>query len=229
MASVTKLLTGLALLVALEEGTVDLDEPAGPPGATLATCSAHAPDCGRREQPITEPGRRRIYSTRESSSAARMLEERAEMPFADYFRGRGGPATRPRRPARRLARARLSGGRSTTSRARRELLRPTLVAAETLSGATTVQFPGLTGVLARLRPAWSRTTGARLELRDAKSAALGPGHAQLPDAPSATSARRHVPLVDPTREPRRRPHRPAVGDWAKEAWPSFSDAVLADL
>src|SRR5437870_2780956 len=31
-ASVTKLLTGLAMLVALEEGTVDLDEPAGPPG-----------------------------------------------------------------------------------------------------------------------------------------------------------------------------------------------------
>ena len=30
-ASVTKLLTGLAILVALEEGTVDLDKPAGPP------------------------------------------------------------------------------------------------------------------------------------------------------------------------------------------------------
>jgi CubicO group peptidase (beta-lactamase class C family) len=29
-ASVTKLLTGLTLLVAVEEGTVDLDEPAGP-------------------------------------------------------------------------------------------------------------------------------------------------------------------------------------------------------
>src|SRR4029079_3445435 len=34
-ASVTKLLTGLAMLVALEEGTVDLDEPAGPPGPNL--------------------------------------------------------------------------------------------------------------------------------------------------------------------------------------------------
>ena len=41
-ASVTKLLTGLALLVAVEEGTVDLDEPAGPPGSTLRHLLAHA-------------------------------------------------------------------------------------------------------------------------------------------------------------------------------------------
>ena len=32
-ASVTKLLTGVAVLVAIEEGTVDLDEAAGPEGA----------------------------------------------------------------------------------------------------------------------------------------------------------------------------------------------------
>ena len=33
-ASVTKLATALTVLVAAEEGTVGLDEPAGPPGAT---------------------------------------------------------------------------------------------------------------------------------------------------------------------------------------------------
>src|SRR5436190_12052678 len=85
-ASVTKLLTGLALLVALEEGTVDLDEPAGPPGATLRHLLAHAsglPLDGDR--PISEPGRRRIYSNTGIALAARLLEERAEMPFADYF------------------------------------------------------------------------------------------------------------------------------------------------
>src|SRR5215472_5272389 len=55
-ASVTKLLTGVAVLIALEEGTVDLDEPAGPPGATLRHLLAHASglpvDGG---QPIMEP------------------------------------------------------------------------------------------------------------------------------------------------------------------------------
>src|SRR5437588_433162 len=85
-ASVTKLLTGLAFLVALEEGTVDLDEPAGPPGSTLRHLLSHAsglPLDG--DVPLTEPGRRRIYSNTGIELAARLLEERAEMPFAEYF------------------------------------------------------------------------------------------------------------------------------------------------
>src|SRR5688572_4654286 len=41
-ASVTKPVTALALLVAAEEGTVDLDEPAGPPGFTVRYLLAHA-------------------------------------------------------------------------------------------------------------------------------------------------------------------------------------------
>ena len=101
-ASVTKLLTGLAILVALEEGTVDLDEPAGPPGATLRHLLAHAsglPVDG--EQPIAEPGRRRIYSNTGIELAARLLEERAEMPFADYF---AQAVVRPLGLAGRLAR-----------------------------------------------------------------------------------------------------------------------------
>jgi len=62
-ASVTKLLTAMATLVAAEEGIVDLDEPAGPEGSTVRHLLAHAsglPFNGPR--PITEPGRRRIYS-----------------------------------------------------------------------------------------------------------------------------------------------------------------------
>src|SRR5207248_5600762 len=85
-ASVTKLLTGLAFLVALEEGTVDLDEPAGPPGSTLRHLLAHAsglPLDG--DAPIAPPGRRRIYSNTGIELAAGLLETRAEMPFADYF------------------------------------------------------------------------------------------------------------------------------------------------
>src|SRR5687767_3830255 len=41
-ASVTKPVTALATLVAAEEGTLDLDEPAGPPGATVRHLLAHA-------------------------------------------------------------------------------------------------------------------------------------------------------------------------------------------
>jgi CubicO group peptidase (beta-lactamase class C family) len=229
-ASATKLLTGLAILVALEEGTVDLDEPAGPPGSTLRHLLAHAsglPVDG--EEPMAEPGRRRIYSNRGIELAARLLEERAEMPFADYFadavvlplglagRLRGSPAYGYRGPFDDL----LALGR--------ELLLPTLVAAETLAEATTVQFPGLTGVLPGLGRMEPNDWGLTFELRDAKSPHwTGARNSQRtfghfgasgtflwvdPDAGIACGV-----LTD----------RP-FGDWAKEAWPAFSDAVLAEL
>jgi len=85
-ASITKLLTGLAVLVAIEEGTVDLDEPAGPEGSTLRHLLAHAsglpPDDG---PPLMPPGRRRIYSNVGIEVAAELVSARAAMPFADYF------------------------------------------------------------------------------------------------------------------------------------------------
>ena len=59
-ASVTKLATALALLVAAEEGVIDLDEPEGPPGSTVRHLLAHAsglPFEGR--VPIAKTARRR--------------------------------------------------------------------------------------------------------------------------------------------------------------------------
>src|SRR6266852_9217019 len=83
-ASVTKLLTGLATLVAVEEGTVDLDEPAGPPGSTLRHLRAHAsglpPDDG---PPLMAPGRRRIYSNYGIELAAALIEDHARMDFGE--------------------------------------------------------------------------------------------------------------------------------------------------
>src|SRR3954470_5818497 len=85
-ASITKLVTGLALLVAVEEGTVELDEPAGPPGSTLRHLLAHAsglpPDEG---PPLMPPGRRRIYSNYGIELAAALVADRAELPFATYL------------------------------------------------------------------------------------------------------------------------------------------------
>ena len=62
-ASVTKLATAIAVLVACEEGIVSLDEPAGPPGSTLHHLLAHAsglPTDG--EAPIAKPGAKRILA-----------------------------------------------------------------------------------------------------------------------------------------------------------------------
>src|SRR5689334_24039503 len=87
-ASVTKLATAVAVLVACEEGIVDLDEPAGPPGSTLRHLLAHAsglPLAGG--SPIARPGERRIYSDHGFDVLGQSLADHAEMPFADYLRG----------------------------------------------------------------------------------------------------------------------------------------------
>jgi CubicO group peptidase (beta-lactamase class C family) len=169
-ASVTKLLTGLALLVAAEEGTVDLDEPAGPPGATLRHLLAHAsglPLDG--EEPLAEPGRRRIYSNTGIELAARLLEVRAEMPFGEYF---SQAVVQPLGLAGRLVGSPAYGYHGPLDdllALGRELLAPSLVAPETLAEATTVQFPGLTGVLPGLGRMEPNDWGLAFELRDSKS------------------------------------------------------------
>ncbi len=229
-ASVTKLLTGLAVLVALEEGTVDLDEPAGPPGSTLRHLLSHAsglPVDG--EEPIAEPGRRRIYSNTGIELAARLLEERAEMPFADYFAG--AVAGRSASPAGFAARRRTAtAARSTTSsrsaasccyrrssRPRRSPRRR-----PSSSRASTGVLPGL----GRMEP---NDWGLTFELRDAKSPHWT-GTRNSPRTFGHFGASGTFLWVDPdagvacgvlTDRP--------FGDWAKEAWPALSDAVLAEL
>ena len=229
-ASVTKLLTGLALLVAVEEGTVDFDEPAGPPDATLRHLLAHAsglPLDG--EQPLMEPGRRRIYSNTGIELAAGLLEQRAEMPFAEYF---GQAVVRPLGLAGRLAGSPAHAYRGTLDdllAVGRELLEPTLVAAETLEEATTVQFAGLSGVLPGLGRMEPNDWGLTFELRDAKSPHWT-GSRNSEGTFGHFGASGTFLWVDPAAGVAcgvlgERP----FGDWAKEAWPSFSDAVLGEL
>jgi CubicO group peptidase (beta-lactamase class C family) len=226
-ASLTKLLTGLTLLVALEEGTVDLDEPAGPPGSTLRHLLAHASGLPLDGvDPMTEPGRRRIYSNTGIEMAAGLLAERAEMPFADYFAGAvaeplglrgelaGSPAHAYRGPLTDL----LALGR--------ELLAPTLVAPETVDEAATVQFPGLTGVLPGLGRMEPNDWGLTFEVRDGKSPHWT-GSRNSPRTFGHFGRSGTFLWVDPDAGL-------ACGvltgrlfaDWAKEAWPAFSDAVL---
>ena len=85
LASVTKLLSTLAVLVSVEDGTLALGEPAGPPGATVRHLLAHAsglPFDGRR--PIAEPGRRRIYGNAAFVVLAALVEERTGLAFGDH-------------------------------------------------------------------------------------------------------------------------------------------------
>src|SRR2546423_5959489 len=62
LASVTKLLAAMAVLVAVEEETLGLDDPAGPEGSTVAHLLAHASGLGFDGGRLAKPGRHRIYS-----------------------------------------------------------------------------------------------------------------------------------------------------------------------
>ena len=85
-ASVTKLATALAALVAVEEGTIGLDDPAGPPGSTVRHLLAHASGLAFDEDRVlARPGERRIYSNTGFETLAREVSDRADMAFERYL------------------------------------------------------------------------------------------------------------------------------------------------
>src|SRR5207249_5896226 len=147
-ASVTKLVTALAALVAAEEGTIDLDEPAGPEGSTVRHLLAHASGLPFEPGgPVGRPGRRRVYSNPGFEALADHVAQRAEMPFGDYL---AAAVLRPLGMSAELrgsAASELHGTLDDLLLLARELQRPTLLAPETLAEATSVQFTGLAGVL----------------------------------------------------------------------------------
>jgi CubicO group peptidase (beta-lactamase class C family) len=227
-ASVTKLATAVAMLVAAEEGIVDLDEPAGgPAGSTFRHLLAHASglpfDPG---PPIARPGRRRIYSNYGFDVARDHVERRAEMAFESYFHhvwdGTG-------MVLEGSAGSGVSGTLTDLMQLAGELLEPRRLLAETLDEARTVQFPGLDGVLPGFGRQNPNDWGLGFELRDAKSPHWTGGR----NSPSTFGhfGRSGTFLwVDPEAglalgvlTDR------SFGDWAAEAWPRLSDHVLSEV
>ena len=88
LASLTKMFTGWAAIIAVEEGVVALDDQAGQPGSTLRHLLAHAGGYGfNGTTPLLPPERRRIYSNVGIELAADAVAAAAEMPFGDYLAG----------------------------------------------------------------------------------------------------------------------------------------------
>jgi CubicO group peptidase (beta-lactamase class C family) len=230
-ASVTKLLTASAVLVAAEEGIVELDEPAGPPGSTVRHLLAHASGLPfEGPEPIARPGERRTYSNTGYEELGGFVADRAGMPFADYLQAAilspleltdtrlaGSPASHAVGSLRDL----IAFGR--------ELLAPSFLAAETFAEATSVAFPGLTGVLPGFGRQEPSDWGLGFELRDEKSPHWT-GTKNSPRTFGHFGGAGTFLWVDPDaglacgcltdRE---------FDDWALEAWPRLSDAVLEEL
>lgn len=226
-ASVTKPAAAVAMLVAAEEGLVDLDEPAGPPGSTFRQLLAHTSGLPfDARAPVARPGTRRIYSNAGFDTAADLVSARAEMPFAEYFHGVwAGTGITLEGPA-------SSGARGTIedlAALARELQEPQRLAPETLAEATTVQFPRLDGVLPGFGRQSPNDWGLGFELRDAKSPHWT-GTLNSPRTFGHFGRSGTFVWVDPdagialavlTDRP--------FGDWATDAWPRLSDDVIASL
>jgi CubicO group peptidase (beta-lactamase class C family) len=149
LASVTKVLSAWAAMVAVEERTIGLDDAVGQPGCTLRHLLAHAggyPTHGTA--PISAPGRRRVYSNSGFELATAAIEARAGMPFAAYLTD--AVLTPLGMTGSRLVGSPASGMVGTAAdliHLLAELQRPTLLSAGGAGDAVTIQFPDLSGIV----------------------------------------------------------------------------------
>lgn len=227
-ASVTKLATALAVLSAVDDGIVDLDEAGGPPGSTVRHLLAHASGLPfEGGSVIGKPATRRIYSNAGFDLLGALLAERSGRPFAVALADRvlaplgmagselgGRPSEGLHGP---LVDAIALAG---------QLLRPTILQPATTGAARTVQFPGLKGLLPGVGTFDPLDWGLGAELRDGK-APHWTGTTNSPGTFGHFGGAGTFIWVDPAID------RALVcltdrefGPWALQAWPRLSDAVI---
>ncbi|MFI9326031.1 serine hydrolase domain-containing protein [Kitasatospora sp. NPDC052868] len=236
LASVTKLLTSYAVLVAVEEGVFELDSPAGPAGSTVRHLLAHTSGLAFDEHRVmAEPGNRRLYSNAGFDVLAQALAQASGIEFGRYaaeavFEPLGMRSTLINTAHKSPAGA---GGLSTAADLAlfaAELQSPKLLDPSTLRAATReVAFPGTSGVLPGFGHRRPNDWGLGFEIRDGKAphwtgttsspatfGHFGQSGTFLWVDPEAGAA--CVALTDRD-----------FGPWAAEVWPVLTDAVLAEL
>ncbi len=238
LASISKPLAAWAMLIAVEEGLLALDDPIGQPGCTLRHLLAHAggyPFDGI--DPIAAPGTRRIYSNTGIELAADAVAAAAEMPFDRYLAEAvfeplgmtasellGSPAHHVWSTVDDLCRFAI------------ELARPTLLSPPMAALATAPVFPDLAGVVPGIGrfarcswglgveihgdkdPHWMGTTNSQYAFGHFG----GAGTLLWVDLGAVDD--RGVACVALTDRP--------FDDWADTAlreWPRLSDAVIAEV
>jgi CubicO group peptidase (beta-lactamase class C family) len=233
LASLTKMLVACAVLVSVEDGTLDLDQPAGPEGSTLRHLLAHASGMdATTERSLTDPGTRRIYSNAGFEVAGRLAASASGLPLDVLVREAvleplGMTATD-------MGTSAASGAVGTASDMARfaaDLMAPTptVLAASTRDLATSVAFPGLAGVLPGFGSQRTNDWGLGFEIKDGKSPHWTPDRASpatfghfgragslLWIDPTATAAL--VVLGD----------RP-FGDWAPPFWRRLGAEVMTSV
>ncbi len=231
LASVTKLLSAYAALLAVQEGAVDFDQPAGPVGATVRHLLAHTSGLAfDTDRIVAAPGTKRIYSNTGFAMLADAVTSSSGIRFADYLTE--GVLQPLGMAASGLEGSAAAGAVSTCADLARfaaELQAPTLLAPQILAEATTVAYPGLDGIVPGYGMQRPNDWGLGFELRDHKSPHWT-GSRNSPETFGHFGQSGTFLWVDPmagaacialtTRD---------FDQWAKNAWPAFSDRVLAEL
>ena len=228
-ASVTKLLVALAALDGVQRGLLDLDEPAGPAGATIRHLLSHASGLAHdRDVILSRPGRQRIYSNRGIEIVADILAARSGRSFERLLADEiclplgmpgtwleGSPARGGYGPLRDLMNLAV------------ELITPSLIGEDLMAQATRTVFPGLPGVT----PGFGRQPqcdwGLGFEIKDHKEPHWT-GSRNSPQTFGHFGRSGSFVWVDPqARIACASLADRDFGDWAKRAWPRLSDDVLA--
>ena len=234
LASLSKMLTAWASLIAVEEGVLSLDQPVGQPGCTLRHLLAHAggyafdgPD------PIAPPARRRIYSNTGIELAADAVAAAADMPFADYLRDAvleplamtssaltGSPAHAVRSCA------------DDVGRFLAEVQQPTLLSATTATTAVHPQYPDLAGIVPGVGRFDPCPWGLGFEIRGGKSPHWT-GHTNSAATHGHFGGAGTMAWIDPAVDAGLVALTDrSFDDWAVDAmrcWPALSDAVVEEL
>ncbi len=230
-ASMTKLVTALAVLDAVEDDVIDLDEPAGPPGATVRHLLAHASGLPFEGSAVlAEPGTRRIYSNPGFDILGDVLAQRDGVAVGVVLRRRVlDPLGMTHTELVTRASEGLRGTLRDLAAFAGELLRPTVVTRTTLDLATTTAYPRLVGVLPGVGRFDPLDWGLGFELRDGKVPHWTGGR-NSPETFGHFGGSGTFLWVDPSLD-----RALAVltdldyGAWALEAWPRLSDAVIAGM
>lgn len=231
LASVTKLLSAYAVLIAVEEGAVEWDQPAGPPGSTVRHLISHASGLAFDSDMVqSRPGTRRIYSNTGFAVLADTVADSSGIAFSDYLAE--AVFTPLGMNSSRLDGHAGAGGVSTSADLAlfaAELQAPKLIAEQTLREATgQTAFPDLAGVLPGFGRQNPNDWGLGFELRHHK-VPHWTGDTSSPETFGHFGQSGTFLWVDP----------PAglacvaltdrnFGEWAATAWPEFTDGVLAE-
>lgn len=234
LASVTKLLVARAAQVAIEEGVVELDTPAGPDGSTVRHLLARTSGVAMNSaDTVAQVGQRRVYSNFGFGLLAHAIEDAAEIEFGRYL-------TEAVFEPLGMSTSKLLGGAdaagfgvtSTVSDLARfagDLLRPALVSQQMHDEATSVQFPGVNGVLPGFGSQRPNDWGLGFEIRDGKTPHWT-GSSNSPRTFGHFGQSGTFLWVDPVADLALLVLTDRdFGDWTYPLWPAISDGVLREI